>query len=448
MISVVCVYNNDKTLSNVLLKSLKNQTVEYELITLDNRDKRFKSAAEALNHGGAKAKGDYIMFVHQDMWLGTDSWLEDAEKTLEAIPDLGIAGVAGMSEAGKNWEERVRFSIGVYDEPCWERIGSVEKAEEVQTLDECLLIVPETVFRKLRFDEKVFDGWDCYGADYCLSIEQLGLKAYVIPAPCSHSCLRARSQIWEFKNLIKYQRRLYRKHKSNYKRIFTWMGEVSWPRLLFRMVEVFVSPLYEFLFPHMFILMKRELSGCDSVLDLGCGHHSPLQVCDIPFSVGVEMFEPSLQESRRKGIHSEYVIADIRRVDFKPKSFDAVIAVEVLEHLTKQEGAELLSRMEQWARKKIILTTPNGYLHQDTYDSNPLQEHKSGWTVNELRALGFRVRGLAGLKVLRGDKGSIRYRPALLWAIISSLTQKLTYYFPKLAFQLMAVKKIDYSGRK
>lgn len=78
MISVVCVYNNEKTLKSVLLESLERQTVEYELITLDNRDGRFKSAAEALNYGGAKAKGDYIMFVHQDMWLGTDSWLEDA----------------------------------------------------------------------------------------------------------------------------------------------------------------------------------------------------------------------------------------------------------------------------------------------------------------------------------------------------------------------------------
>ena len=58
MISIVCVYNNERTLKNVLLKSLENQTVEFELITLDNRDNRFKSAAEALNDGGAKAKGD------------------------------------------------------------------------------------------------------------------------------------------------------------------------------------------------------------------------------------------------------------------------------------------------------------------------------------------------------------------------------------------------------
>lgn len=32
MISVVCVYNDEKTLRNVLLKNLRNQTVRFELI--------------------------------------------------------------------------------------------------------------------------------------------------------------------------------------------------------------------------------------------------------------------------------------------------------------------------------------------------------------------------------------------------------------------------------
>lgn len=198
-----------------------------------------------------KAKGDYIMFVHQDMWLGSDSWLEDAERVLASIPDLGVAGVAGQSEKGKNWEERCRWSIS--GEPG--RVGPVQKPEEVQTLDECLLIVPRSVFDKLKFDEKVFDGWDCYGADYCLSVKQLGLKAYVIPAPCSHNTLRANYPIWEFKELLRFQKRLYLKRKSNYKHIYTWMGEVSWLNLKLRLLERFIAPLYVRLFPHMFIHM-------------------------------------------------------------------------------------------------------------------------------------------------------------------------------------------------
>jgi len=310
--------------------------------------------------------------------------------------------------------------------------------------------VPRLVFNKLQFDEKIFDGWDCYGVDYCLCVTQLGLKAWVIPAPCRHSCLRAAYHIWEFKDLLKYHKRLYIKHKSSYKRIFTYTGDVSWKNLRLREALRILGPAYFRLFPDFYSILKRELSGCETVLDLGCGHHSPLQVCKIPFSVGVELFEPSLKESMRKGIHSQYIQADIRQIEFKPKSFDAVIAIELLEHLTKQEGAELLDKdkMERWARKKVVVTTPNGYLWQGTYANNPLQEHKSGWSVKELRELEFRVFGLNGWKRLRGYKGSVKYKPTFLWARISDLTQKITYHYPRLAFQLFAIKKIDHGERE
>jgi len=448
MISIVCVYNNEKKLSDVLLKSLANQTAAYELITLDNTGNRYRSAAEALNSGGTKAKGDYLMFVHQDLWLGSSSWLEDVEEMLKSIPDLGVAGVAGTVDKGRNSRERFRFSIDTYLEECWEETSRVQEPEEVQTLDECLLIVPETVFAKLQFDEKVFDGWDCYGVDYCLSIKQLGLKAYVIPAPCSHSCLRAYSKIWELKGLLKSQKSLYKKHKSNYKYIYTWLGDISWLTIVARECFQFFGPIYSVVFPDLSIILKKELFGCDTVLDLGCGNHSPLLICKIPFSVGVELSEPSLQESRRKGIHGQHILADIRQLEFKPKSFDAVVAVEVLEHLTKQEGAQLLNKMEYWARKKVVLITPNGYVRQGTYEKNRLQEHKSGWSVAELRKLKFKVFGLQGWIRLRENKFSVKYKPTFFWGRVSGLTEKLTYHYPKLAFQLLAIKQMNHGERK
>jgi len=190
-------------------------------------------------------------------------------------------------------------------------------------------------------------------------------------------------------------------------------------------------------------LLKKELSGFASVLDLGCGFNSLLQYCNKLFSVGVESFEPYLEKSKEKKIHNEYIKADIRKIDFGKKSFDAIIALEVIEHLTKEEGYELIRKMEKWARKKIIISTPNGYIWQNGYDNNPLQEHKSGWSVEELEKLGFRVKGISGWKKLRGYKGSIRYEPNFFWKIISDLTRLIVYYCPKLAFQLFCVKEID-----
>jgi len=442
MITVVCVYNSERSLGSVLLRSLKDQTAKFELVTIDNSDNRYRSAAEALNYGGAKAKGDYIMFVHQDVWVGSNSWLEEVEGTLRSIQDLGVAGVAGMSDGGANDNERRRWSIEDFGE-LWRGSRPVEKPDIVQTLDECLLIVPRHVFDKLKFDEDTFDGWDCYGADYCLSVAQLGLKAYVIPAYSGHSCLRAHYQFWEFKDLLKYQRRLYYKHKKEHERIYSWMGELSRSTLVRRKLTEFHGPLYLRLFPNLTLSLGKALSGCNSVLDLGCGYFSQVHRFDIPFSVGVERFEPYLQESARKAVHSQYIKADIRKVEFKPKSFDAVMAVEVLEHVTKREGADLLAKMETWARKKVVVTTPNGFLYQDDYDDNPLQEHKSGWDTNELRRLGFGVYGLNGWKRLRGYKASIKYDPVFFWTRISDLSQKVTYRYPKSAFQLLAIKNID-----
>jgi len=64
---------------------MESQTAKFELLLLDNRDYGYKSAAEALNDGGRKATGDFIMFDHQHMWLATSTWLEDAKDMLKRL---------------------------------------------------------------------------------------------------------------------------------------------------------------------------------------------------------------------------------------------------------------------------------------------------------------------------------------------------------------------------
>ena len=184
MISVVCVYNNEDILNNWLHKSLKNQTIKFELIILDNSKNTFKSAAEALNYGGNKAKGKYLMFIHQDVDLSSNTWLEDAEKMLDSIPNLGIAGVVGMREEEYPVESRCRTIIkhGVPARMVSAiPINPIQNPEKVQTLDECLVIVPKSVFNVLTFDEEVCGGWHLYAVDYCLSVRKVGFDIYAIP---------------------------------------------------------------------------------------------------------------------------------------------------------------------------------------------------------------------------------------------------------------------------
>ena len=211
-----------------------------------------------------------------------------------------------------------------------------------------------------------------------------------------------------------------------------------------------VLPIYHKIFPLCYNQLKKEIDKDDTVLDLGCGYNSPLQHCNYSYSVGVEKFKPYLEESERKNIHNKYINADIIEVEFKPKSFDIVLCSEVLEHLTKENGIKLIKKMGVWARKKVIITTPNGFLPQEDFDNNVLhfdnnvlQNHISGWDYSELKELGFKLYGKHGWKKLKGIGGALKYKPYIFWIVFSDITQKITYYFPKYAFQFLGVRRIN-----
>ncbi len=200
--------------------------------------------------------------------------------------------------------------------------------------------------------------------------------------------------------------------------------------------------------------LQNELSDCISVLDLGCGPNSPIKNCkNIKYSVGVDAFEEYITQSKQKEIHTEYIQNTIENLVFEDKSFDAVIMIDVLEHLTPEVGKEVIEKAKHWARNKVIINSPNGFIHQAELDNNPYQKHLSGWTVKELRQFGFKIRGLAGLRSLRKGKDyedgmdddltvSIRYKPKLLWFALATVSQLFTYNFPQYAFELFCVHKV------
>ncbi|MDO8748755.1 MAG: class I SAM-dependent methyltransferase [Candidatus Omnitrophota bacterium] len=173
-------------------------------------------------------------------------------------------------------------------------------------------------------------------------------------------------------------------------------------------------------------------------MDIGAGLNSPLGYCKISYSVGVDIFEPSVRESRRKKVHSAYIVADINRLEFKPNSFDAVVACEVLEHLDKEDGLLLLERMEVWARKKVLVSCPNGYFPQAALYGNPHQVHRSGWDIEEIKNRGYSAYGLVGLRL---KPSRFLFFPLAFWAVISVMLQTITYHFPKIAFDVFYVKK-------
>ncbi|MBN1209569.1 MAG: class I SAM-dependent methyltransferase [Myxococcaceae bacterium] len=186
---------------------------------------------------------------------------------------------------------------------------------------------------------------------------------------------------------------------------------------------------------------------CQSVLDVGCGFNSPLRRFShlIPRTVGVDGYEQAIARSREAGIHTEYHRMDLLEVGkhFAPKSFDGVIAIDVIEHFDKPDGYRLLEMLEALARKRVILFTPNGFLPQDEWDGNVHQVHRSGWEVYDFELRGYRVIGMSGWKPLRGEHALPRIRPYWLGGLVSRLTEPFATRFPRHAFALMAIRDME-----
>jgi len=150
-------------------------------------------------------------------------------------------------------------------------------------------------------------------------------------------------------------------------------------------------------------LLKQELLGASSVLDVGCGTTSPLRGTPKNFyTVGADIFKPSLLTLKTHKFYDDLVLADGRHLPFKDETFDVVLAFEVIEHMNKQEGYNFLIHMTRLAKKKVILSTPSGFKPQNEY-ANVYARHLSGWNPAEFKAWGFRVMGFGGLKIFFYD---------------------------------------------
>jgi Glycosyltransferase like family len=147
------------------------------------------SAADGLNFGITRSETEWVVCVHQDVWLpaGWDRCLlEQLDEAERRLGPIGVAGVYGVGEviAPRDAAEPLAAErIGwVVDRGRMLRDGS-ELPAQVATLDELLLIVRRD--SGLRFDPAL--GFHLYGADFCLQARENGLAVVALSALCHHN---------------------------------------------------------------------------------------------------------------------------------------------------------------------------------------------------------------------------------------------------------------------
>jgi SAM-dependent methyltransferase len=194
----------------------------------------------------------------------------------------------------------------------------------------------------------------------------------------------------------------------------------------------------------VWLAMHRALRDCKSVLDVGCGGNSNLRLLGAQRLAGIDGWAPSVEKARANKTHDEVAQGDVREMDklFRPGQFDACVALDVIEHLSKEDGLKLAAAMERVAGKTVVFLTPKGFLPQRHTEQSDLQVHLSGWEPAEMRGLGYRVFGMLGPKALRGEYHVLKHRPRAFWAVVSLFCQLVwCRWRPDSAAAILCVKR-------
>jgi len=193
--------------------------------------------------------------------------------------------------------------------------------------------------------------------------------------------------------------------------------------------------------------LARVIPDGSTVLDVGCGASS--QLVHLRSRLlrldGIDAFPAAVAAAERSGAYDALREGRVQDLDalYERGSYDVVAAIDLLEHLDDSDGAQLLDSMARIARRLVVVLTPNGFVHQEAIEGNPWQVHRSGWTAAQLRARGFSVRGVHGLRMLRSEEAQLRFEPRRVWSVISDITAPIARVTPSLGYHLLAVKDVS-----
>ena len=185
-VSLISVYNS-KTLFDNMVDSFKQTTpddITYEIIPLDNRQNRFKSAAEAYNYAiDNLCNGECLIFCHQDIVFYDGAvekiynFCKNNQNTL-----CGAAGVKSREDADYSG-----IVSTIYQNSKGMRYNNLKgESEEVFTLDECLIAGSDLIFKRIKFNEVLCSGWSFYTTEFCLNCHINKIKVCVIDCNILH----------------------------------------------------------------------------------------------------------------------------------------------------------------------------------------------------------------------------------------------------------------------
>jgi glycosyl transferase family 2 len=143
-----------------------------------------RSLAEGYNRGVRKARGDVLVFSHDDIEIVTPDF---AAKLVNRLAEVDLIGVAGTDRiCGGSWiDAGWPHVFGQIGTPAAPRIVATAfvmpgaTAAPMQGLDGVFFACRRAVAEKTGFDERTFDGWHLYDLDFSYSAAMAGFRLSV-----------------------------------------------------------------------------------------------------------------------------------------------------------------------------------------------------------------------------------------------------------------------------
>jgi GT2 family glycosyltransferase len=145
-----------------------------------------KSLAEGYNRGARAARGEHLLFVHDDVEILSPDLQERLQAHLEQFDVVGLAGTSWVMHpiwfaAGPP------FIHGQVAHPTGEGgfrvdIYSADSRvfEPIEALDGLFMAMRREVALKIGFDEVTYDGFHLYDLDFTYRVHLAGLKQAVV----------------------------------------------------------------------------------------------------------------------------------------------------------------------------------------------------------------------------------------------------------------------------
>jgi SAM-dependent methyltransferase len=137
---------------------------------------------------------------------------------------------------------------------------------------------------------------------------------------------------------------------------------------------------------------KENESSITRVLDIGAGSGTYIKlvkeefkICLDSYWIAIEAWKPYIEKFKLESLYNKVINQDIRTLDWDSlDDLSVAIAGDVLEHMTKEEAVELVSKILKKS-KTLIISIPIVYMPQDELEGNPFEVHvKPDWSHKEV----------------------------------------------------------------